>query len=120
MIAGAAYGLSSVLGSGGNAASTGPPAGSPPVAWLGARILGLPLGGVVIETIAPGSPAEQAGLEPGDEFVQINRRPVNAPADINAALAGLQPGDQVQIEISRGSTFYTTQATLAARPSPSP
>ncbi len=84
------------------------------------QIQGTAPGGVVIVTVAPGSSGEQAGLEPGDEFVSINGRPVNTPADITAVTAGLRAGDQIQIEISRGSTFYSTLATLPAQPSPSP
>jgi PDZ domain-containing protein len=120
LIAAGAYGVSSVLGSGSTAPAAAPASGGAPAAWLGMEIQALPFGGVVVVTVAPGSPAEQAGLEPGDEFVQINGRPINSPADISAAISGLQPGDQIQIEISRGSAFFTTQATLAAQPSSSP
>jgi S1-C subfamily serine protease len=80
----------------------------------------LPPGVVVVETVAPGSPADLAGLEPGDQIVAINNQRIDGTGDIRAAISGLAPGDLVQIEISRGSTLFTTQATLAAPPSGSP
>jgi serine protease DegQ len=80
----------------------------------------LPLGGVVIATVAPGSPADRAGLEPGDIITEIDNHPINGPNDLSAAIGGLQAGDTIAIQVSRGSTVYTTRATLAARPASFP
>ncbi len=136
-----AYGLSGLLSSSGNTAQptqNQPPGGSPssppsqgspasptnagtgPVNWLGMQVETLPPGVVVVETVAPGSPADLAGLEPGDLILAINNRRVNATGDIRPAISGLAAGDLVPIEVSRGSTLFTTQATLAAPPSGSP
>ena len=73
-----------------------PPAGSLEawglaVAPLGpdeARRLGLKPGtGVVVTDVADGSPADEAGLEPGDVIVEANRRAVHSVADLERALA---------------------------------
>ena len=140
VLAAGAYGLSALLGSSGSRASTtaagssgpqaataGGPSGRPasttasgpsrPVSWLGMQIETLPPGAAVIETVAQGSPGELAGLEPGDVIVEINNRPINAAGDIGAAIRGLRAGDLVGMQISRGSTLYKTEATLAAPPS---
>ena len=36
--------------------------------------------GAAIESVRPGSPAEDAGLQPGDVIVQVNRQAVARPA----------------------------------------
>ncbi len=136
-----AYGISALLSSSGNAgqptqnqpaggAPSSPPAGgspaSPtnaqtgPVNWLGMQVQTLPPGVVVVETVAPGSPADFAGLEPGDVILAVNNQRINATGDIRPAISGLAAGDLVPIEVSRGSTLFTTQATMAAPPSGSP
>jgi serine protease Do len=50
--------------------------------------LGLPDGvkGAAIQSVRPGSPAEDAGLQPGDVVVQVNRKNVDSA---NAAVAGV-------------------------------
>ena len=116
IIAGGAYGVTRLPGSGSSASASV----SGPVGWLGIQIEGTPIGGVVIKTVMPGSAAEAAGLEPGDVITEIDSRTVSAPSDITAAIGGLVVGDQVEIQFIRGSTFYTTQATLAAHKSGSP
>jgi S1-C subfamily serine protease len=76
--------------------------------------------GVVVTNVAPGSPADAAGLEPGDVITQIDSRAVNSPNDINSALAGMHAGQQVEIQYQRGPFADSAQVTLAARPSGSP
>jgi S1-C subfamily serine protease len=119
LLAAGAYGLTAVLARSERPASASAKA-SGPVRWLGMQVETLPPGGVVIATVAPGSPGELAGLEPGDVIVEINNRPVSATGDIAAAIGALRAGDQVLIQISRGSTAYTTHATVAAPPSVHP
>ena len=61
------------------------------VAALGrddARRLGVkPGSGVIVTDVAEGSPADEAGVEPGDVVVEANRRAVRSPADLGRALA---------------------------------
>lgn len=49
-------------------------------------------GGVIILSVEPHSPAEQAGLRPGDVIYEINRTPVKNMKDYSAA-AGKASGD---------------------------
>lgn len=91
-----------------------------PVNWLGMEIETLPPGAAVIETVAAGSPGQLAGLEPGDVIVEINNRPISATSQIGSAIRGLHAGDQVELQISRGSALYATEAILAAPPSAYP
>ncbi len=78
---------------------------------------GFPTGsGVLLTEVVPGSPAAAAGLAPGDVIMQIGNRQVATPDDVQSAIAGLQAGDQVQIQYEQGGMLYTTEVTLAARP----
>jgi serine protease Do len=35
-----------------------------------------------VADVEPGSRADQAGLEPGDRILEVNKKPVNAPDDV--------------------------------------
>jgi S1-C subfamily serine protease len=91
--------------------------GSVARAWLGADTSDLPgVGGVVVVDVVPGSPADSAGLEPGDVITQIDGRPIRTSADVQAVLAGMKAGEAVEIQYQRGPISATAQATLTARP----
>ena len=77
-------------------------------------------GGVVITSIAAGSPAATAGLEPGDVITQVGNQPVQSVGDVNAALNGLVAGNTVQVQFNRGTATFSTLATLATRPHSGP
>jgi len=63
-----------------------------------ARRLGIKAG-VVVTEVAENSPADDAGIEPGDVIVEANRRPVGSPADLRRALAA--SGDRALLRIRR-------------------
>jgi S1-C subfamily serine protease len=111
-----------VTGSGSGSGGTSQTAGwlgIDTVPFAGASFPGIG-GGVMIADVASGSPAAAAGLEPGDVITQVGSRQINSPGDVTAAIAGLHPGQQVQIQYQQGPIVYTTQATLAAKPASSP
>jgi S1-C subfamily serine protease len=120
------FGVTSVLA---DSNDTPTPGGSPPRPaaatpnssskrpWLGVDLAGISLGnGALIGDVIPSSPADNAGLQPGDVITRVNNQPINQPADLSAAIAHLHPGDQVQIEFVRGPSTYTTAVTLATTP----
>jgi S1-C subfamily serine protease len=119
ILAAGAYALNAALGP---SSPSAPPAGaqSPVVYWLGMQVESVQPGQVVIATVALGSPGERAGLDPGDVILAVNGKSVSATSDINSAIRGLRRGDQVRIQINRGSTMLTTRASLAAPPSTKP
>ncbi len=55
--------------------------------------------GVQIASVAPGSPADQAGLSPGDHLVVANGRTLGTPLDFEAVLLDLKAGDPVEMGI---------------------
>lgn len=85
--------------------------------WLGLDTAGFAMGnGVPIADVIPGGPAYNAGLQPGDVISRIGNHAISQPTDVGAALAGLHPGDQVEIEFLRIPNTYTTTVTLGTTP----
>lgn len=56
---------------------------------------------VEIIKIVPGSPAEEAGLKPGDRMLAVNGRPVERGAAITEIWLKSRPGDPVVLTIQR-------------------
>jgi S1-C subfamily serine protease len=57
--------------------------------------------GLVIRDMAPGSPAAEAGLRPGDVIIQANRKPVRSAAELQQAVEA-SGSDPVLLLINRG------------------
>jgi membrane-associated protease RseP (regulator of RpoE activity) len=119
--AGAAYAGVSALESSGTAnpaRSQHASAVSRPRAWLGVQTTSFPLtDGAMIIDVLPGSPADAAGLRPGEVITEVDNRPVRTPADLESALASLHAGDRARIGYQLGPSTYTTQVVLQPRPS---
>jgi S1-C subfamily serine protease len=56
---------------------------------------------VGIVEVAPGSPAERAGLRPGDLIVGIGARPVSRTGDLQAQMVGTSAGQPIEVEVLR-------------------
>jgi serine protease Do len=73
--------------------------------------------GVRVASVAPGSPADEAGLDEGDRIVEANGRPLSAPLDFQAVLLDLRAGDPVEVRVegARSPTALTTETLPTAR-----
>ncbi|ABG05930.1 peptidase S1 and S6, chymotrypsin/Hap [Rubrobacter xylanophilus DSM 9941] len=60
-----------------------------------------PGGGARVESVAPNSPAERAGLRPGDVIVGFKQQPVRSTDDLLSLLDGSVIGRDVQIRVLR-------------------
>lgn len=88
--------------------------------WLGLGVL--PVGktglerGALVADVWPGSPAQRAGLQPGDVLLAIDGAPVHArffeevPL-VYQAIADLKPGSTVRLDLQRRGEPRTVQAT---------
>ena len=61
-------------------------------------------GGVLVEAVLPGSPADLAGLQPGDVITEVNKRKVTALSQVPEALALGGAGQPVLVRYQRGET----------------
>ena len=73
--------------------------------------------GVLVESTLKESPAEQAGLRPGDVITALDERTVDSVRNLIDAIADAGPSSQITIEIWRGSQRLSTTATTVRRPS---
>src|SRR5918996_2897702 len=63
-----------------------------------------------------GSPAERAGLEPGDVIIAINSQPVERVAALQRIVRAFEPGQKVTVEVMRYGERKTFSVTLAEAP----
>ena len=73
----------------------------------------------IIRKIAPGSPAEQAGLQPNDLIETLQGRRIRTNQDVLDIVAKMRPGEVLDIGITRRMNIRT-QAPLASAPSATP
>jgi serine protease Do len=58
--------------------------------------------GALVSSVAPGSAAAKAGLEPGDVILGFNAKPVERSGDLPALVGTMKPGDKATLEVWRG------------------
>ena len=78
--------------------------------------LGLAQGGVLIANLYVGSPAQQAGLQPGDLLLAINATTLNSAQDALARIANEKPGSVLAIRVLRGKRTFEVKAHVSERP----
>jgi len=74
--------------------------------------LDLPRGAAVIENVNPGSPAEVAGLQPGDIIVGINGNALTNHQQVSLWIGTLKPGDDVELTVNRDGDEETYDVEL--------
>ena len=69
---------------------------------------GLPQG-AYIKTVEDGSPAQDAGLQPGDVIVGIGEQTILGDATLRKARGQIAPGESATLWFWREGSYYTTQ-----------
>jgi S1-C subfamily serine protease len=73
--------------------------------------------GAALSGVAPGTPAEAAGLAEGDAIVTFDGRAVNTSSDLTALLSGHHPGDRVQVGwVDPSGHHHSATVRLASGP----
>ncbi len=69
----------------------------------------------VVQSVHPGSPAEQAGLRPDDVIETLQGLRISSPQDVLDIIAKMRSGDTLDLGISR-RMHVSAQAALTSRP----
>ena len=72
--------------------------------------------GALVRSVLPNSPAEKAGLEPGDLILKLNGQPINDPTSLQATVEQLAIGKSYPISISRNGKSQTLNIAVAEMP----
>ena len=79
-----------------------------------AQQLGLAHGGIVIAYV--GSPAQEAGLRPGDLLLSIEGVPVTSAEEARARIATSKPGSTLTLHYQRGSSQFDVKVRVVEQP----
>ncbi|MCE9635901.1 MAG: S1C family serine protease [Planctomycetes bacterium] len=71
--------------------------------------------GARIQAVVDGSAAKAAGLQGGDEIVEIDGKPIASIGDCSAILSRKWAGDPIKLKIRRGPDIVALDATLGTR-----
>jgi len=72
--------------------------------------------GAIIAQVEADTPAAAAGLEAGDIVIAVEGAAIDGGAGLVAAVRDQEPGDELEIQILRGSEMITITVVLADRP----
>jgi len=72
-------------------------------------------GGVLLQGVRAGGPAETAGIRAGDVLLGMGEYPIANLQDYTNALSHFKAGDRVDVRVRRGDQTLTLPVTLGAR-----
>jgi serine protease Do len=65
--------------------------------------------------VNPGSPADEAGIEPGDVITKFDGKPLTDFASLSRAVREREPGEQVVLEVLREGRAMRLEVTIGGR-----
>jgi serine protease Do len=69
--------------------------------------------GVVVQSVRPASPAEDAGIQPGDVIMEVNRKPAESADQFANEVHNNQSGKDLLLLVwSKGNASYRTDSSL--------
>ena len=71
-------------------------------------------GGVRVNGVSPGGPAEEAGVRTGDVIVAIQAKPVTTGRELVQVMEAIEPGEKVALELKRDGK--SVKLAVEARP----
>ena len=80
--------------------------------FLGVQVRDGDNGGATISSVAPGSPAEKAGLQAGDTITRAGSKDIHTSEDLVAAVQSSNVGDRLDLTVVRGGKQQTITVTI--------
>jgi S1-C subfamily serine protease len=87
----------------------------PGEAYLGVAVNSNPEVAAIVMSVAPASPADLAGIRPGDIITALGNHRTDTARDFNNILRAMSPGAVIDVGVRRGATT-TTQVQLGYAP----
>jgi len=72
--------------------------------------------GAVVGDVVAGSPADSAGLQPGDVIVSFDGQAVDSAEKLSSLIRRHKPGDRVPLSLVRGDAERSVTVVLGSRP----
>lgn len=72
--------------------------------------------GVLVGDIVENSPADKAGLQRGDVIVEVRGKKIDDPNQIRNMVAGIEPGQEIEMKIIRENKPITKNLTVSELP----
>jgi S1-C subfamily serine protease len=69
-------------------------------------------GALIVTLFGSGTPAELAGLQPGDIITAVNDEPVTQTNTLGQVLNRYSPGDVINLDVSRPDGSFTVNVVL--------
>lgn len=69
--------------------------------------------GAIVTKVYPATPAEEAGLQPGDVILRFDEHEVKESQDLPKLVAGTNPGEQVELVVIRNGKKITVKPRIA-------
>lgn len=70
--------------------------------------------GALVESVSPGSAAENAGIEPGDIILEFDDQPIDVSGDLPPVVGANPPGTEAEVVVSRNGKRKTFDVVLDA------
>lgn len=88
----------------------------PQIALLGVSTTAAPNGGrgALVDSVSPGSAAEEAGLQPGDVVLDLDGLAIRGSSDLRAGIIDQAPGSEVVIGVLRDGESVDLTAVLGS------
>jgi len=72
-------------------------------------------GGVLVSSVAEGSPAEKAGIKAGDVIVKVNGKAVKDAGDLHSEVARVESGAEATLSVQRDGKALDVKVKLEER-----
>ncbi len=74
-----------------------------------------PVGALIVQVIAD-SPADRAGLLPGDVVLEVNDQPLSDASSLPMLIGRLMPGEEARVTVARNNRFITLRIQVTETP----